>query len=131
MLLLAALLAGLVPMTRLLEDFPRASFTVRNDTVWDLTLVVRSGPDSVMPIMTIGDPARERRRLRRAQLLVFLAPIHVLFPITALGMVRDLGRLAEKPDANAAARRRLRVSGAVGLIVSAATFVALSKVAST
>ena len=77
------------------------------------------------------DPARERRRLRRAQLLVFLAPIHVLFPITALGMVRDLGRLAEKPDANAAARRRLRVSGAVGLIVSAATFVALSKVAST
>lgn len=41
-LLLAALLAGLVPLTRLLEDFPRASFTVRNDTLWDLDLVVRS-----------------------------------------------------------------------------------------
>lgn len=54
LLAIAALMAALVPLARLLEDFPRAEFTVRNDTVWDLTLVVRSGPESVMPIMTIG-----------------------------------------------------------------------------
>lgn len=60
LLAVSALMAGLVPLTRLLEDFPRAEFTVRNDTVWDLTLVVRSGPDSVMPLMTIGaERARE------------------------------------------------------------------------
>lgn len=77
------------------------------------------------------DPARERRRLRIAQRLVFLSLVHVLFPITALGIVRDLGRFADKPDVNAAARRRLRILGAVGIVVLAVAFVAVAKVANT
>jgi len=73
------------------------------------------------------DPEHERRRLRRAQLLVLLAPIHVLFPVTALGMVRDAARLAEKPEAHAATRRRARLEAFAGLVVSAAVFVAVTK----
>lgn len=49
----AAFIAALTPITRLLEDPPRAAFTVRNDTVWDLALVIRTGERSVMPLMTI------------------------------------------------------------------------------
>lgn len=75
------------------------------------------------------DPVHERRRLRRAQLLVFLAPIHVLFPITALGMVRDIAHLAEKPGVHAATRRRVRVAGSVGVVVSAVALAALSRAA--
>lgn len=75
------------------------------------------------------DPVQERRRLRSAQLLVFLAPIHVLFPITALGMVRDIERLAEKPEVHAPTRRRLRVTGTIGVLVSAVAFAALSQAA--
>ncbi len=53
-------LASLVPLTRLLEDFPRADFTVRNNTLWAVTLVVRTGPDSIMPVMTIdAESSRE------------------------------------------------------------------------
>jgi hypothetical protein len=52
--LLIAMAAALVPLARLVEDFPRADFMVQNDTDWDLTLVVQSGEDSVMPLMTLG-----------------------------------------------------------------------------
>ena len=55
-------LASLVLLARMLEDVPRADFTVQNDTVWDLTLVAQSGQDSVMPIMTIS--AEHARQVR-------------------------------------------------------------------
>lgn len=53
-LVAAASIAALVPLIGRLEDFPRAAFTVRNDTIWDLGLVVRTGPESQMSIMTIS-----------------------------------------------------------------------------
>ena len=58
-LVVAAVVAALVPLMRQLEDLSRAEFTVRNDTAWDLTLVVQSGPRSIMPIMRI-DAGRSR-----------------------------------------------------------------------
>src|SRR5687768_639749 len=53
MLAVALGIAAMVPLMRHVEDRPRAAFTVRNDTVWDLTLVVRMGRNSEMPLITI------------------------------------------------------------------------------
>ena len=53
LLAVAVGIAALAPLMRLVEDPPRAAFTVRNDTVWDLDLVVRTGPDSEVPLITI------------------------------------------------------------------------------
>lgn len=72
-------------------------------------------------------PDDERRRLRRAQLLVLLAPIHVLFPITALGILRDVTRLAEKPEVHIAKRRLLRFTALSGVVVSAVVFTAVAR----
>jgi hypothetical protein len=50
----AACAALTVPLLDDLSDLPRADIAVRNDTEWDLGLVVRTDDDSVMPIATIG-----------------------------------------------------------------------------
>ena len=53
------------------------------------------------------------RRLRTARLLCVLAPLHIMFPVTALGIVRDLGRAGD-PRALA----RARVLGIAGVTAS-------------
>ena len=53
-LVVAASLTVGVPLYRHLDDPPRAALTVRNDTVWDLTLYVRDGATTVSPIRTIS-----------------------------------------------------------------------------
>lgn len=53
-LVVLAWLAASIPLMRSLEDPPRAAFTIRNDTLWDLTLYVETGPRSVMPVAAIG-----------------------------------------------------------------------------
>ena len=69
------------------------------------------------------DPEAERRRLRTASALTILSPLHVLFPITALGIVRDARQLADKPEQHATTRQRLRLAGLVGITVSVVAFV--------
>lgn len=49
-----AWLAVTIPLIDALKDPPRASFALRNDTVWNLSVQVRTGPDSVMSIASIG-----------------------------------------------------------------------------
>jgi hypothetical protein len=48
-----ACLAVAMPLLSHLGESPRATVTARNETVWDLGLVVRRG-DGVMPVATIG-----------------------------------------------------------------------------
>lgn len=55
-------LAGLATLSRMVEGPEVRDFTVRNETVWDLQLVVRSGADSERRRATIG--ARNERELR-------------------------------------------------------------------
>lgn len=50
----AAVLAFGIPLIRHLEDRPRASILVRNDSVWDLSLHVRPDAQSVTRIVTVG-----------------------------------------------------------------------------
>ena len=73
------------------------------------------------------DPDTERRRLRTARLLVLLAPIHVLFPLTALGMVRDASLLAEKPAVNASVRAPARALAIGGCLVALAVLVGIGQ----
>jgi hypothetical protein len=47
-------LAVSLPLMRSLEEPPRAEFVARNDTVWNLTLYVETGPESVKAVATIG-----------------------------------------------------------------------------
>lgn len=65
-----------------------------------------------------------RHRIRTATVLVLLAPLHVLFPLTALGIVRDLIR--QCPEGDRAAVSRIRTFAVIGLGVSAAVFVAIT-----
>lgn len=75
-------------------------------------------------------PDAEHRRLRTARLLVLLAPIHLIFPLTALGMVRDASRLAEKPEIYVSARARLRAMAIGGCLIALAIFVGVAQAAS-
>jgi hypothetical protein len=72
------------------------------------------------------DAEQERRRLRHAVLLTVLSPLHVLFPLTAYGIIRDANRLAERPNENAAARQRLQLVAVGGIIVSVIAFVVIA-----
>ena len=53
-LVVLAWLAVSIPLMRSLEDPPRAEFRIRNDTAWNLSLYVETGPGSVMPVAAIG-----------------------------------------------------------------------------
>lgn len=73
------------------------------------------------------DASEERRRLRYALALTVLAPVHVLFPLTAWGIVRDAGQLASTPE-NAATRHRLQLVALAGIACSVVTFVVVARV---
>jgi uncharacterized membrane protein len=64
------------------------------------------------------DEQAERRYLRPAWLLLVLSPLHVLFPLTTLGMAREAERLSKDASRNREARRRLAMAGVVGVIVA-------------
>lgn len=72
------------------------------------------------------DEAAERGYLRPAWLLVVLSPLHVLFPLTALGMVREAERLSTDASRNRALRKRVVVASAVGLVVASAVVLVLA-----
>ena len=72
------------------------------------------------------DEEQERRRLRTAQLLSILSPLHVLFHLTALGIVRDTSRLTNDREATSAERRRSHIAAIAGAVVSAAAFIVLA-----
>ena len=78
---------------------------------------------------TLSDAA-EARYLRRARVLLILAPLHVLMPITALGMTRDARRLALDPETRDQQRRRLRAGAIAGVAVAVVTFVLVAGAAS-
>ena len=64
-----------------------------------------------------------RRRIRTATLLVLLAPVHVMFPLTALGIVRDVSRQAAGHDIGHVSRTR--TYSVVGIAVSVAVFIGI------
>ena len=72
------------------------------------------------------DEEQERRRLRTAQLLSVLSPLHVLFPLTALGIVRDTSRLTRDRESTRAERRRSHIAAVAGAVVSTGVFVVLA-----
>jgi hypothetical protein len=72
-----------------------------------------------------ADDQFARRRIRTATVLVLLAPLHVLFPLTAIGIVRDLSRQGAGPDARAMARAR--AYAVLGVAVSVAVFIAITR----
>ncbi len=73
------------------------------------------------------DAAEERRRLRRALVPTDLAPLHVLFPLTALAATRDATQLATTPAQHAATRHRVRLAALAG-VCSVVSFVVLGRV---
>lgn len=76
----------------------------------------------------LDDEAASRRHLRRARLLVLASPLHVLFPLTATGMVRglrtgtsDLGRGSDSTGTTVAL-------AAAGVVVSLVVLAAVAVV---
>ena len=65
------------------------------------------------------------RRLRTATVLTLLAPLHILFPLTALGLVRDVSRHPARPSARSTSRAR--TVAVVGVAVSVAVFVTTAR----
>jgi hypothetical protein len=76
---------------------------------------------------TVDDAAFVRRRLRTARLLVLLSPLHVMFPLTAYGIVRDVRELAPKDGDVVRVRLSTGFLSIAGLVVSAVVFVALTR----
>lgn len=54
LLIVVASLVASVPLLRHLEDPPRATLLLRNDSAWDVTLYVRGGDTSVTPVRTVS-----------------------------------------------------------------------------
>jgi hypothetical protein len=75
------------------------------------------------PEATDGD--WEVRHLQRARLLILAAPVHVLFPLTALAMARDTVG-AHPANGHADGRRRTGYLAGIGIGVSMVTFVVVS-----
>ena len=74
------------------------------------------------------DDANPDRRRRSAALLVLLSPLHVMFPLTALGIIQHLDKQHESPDASThRARSRVRAAATAGIALSAAMFVVLAR----
>lgn len=61
-LTLAAVLAGVTTLVRFLEPPDHTDFVVRNDTVWNVELVIRTGATSELRVATVD--ARAERALR-------------------------------------------------------------------
>lgn len=74
----------------------------------------------------VFDEMTERRYLRGAWVLVVLAPIHVLFPLTALGMARDAARRTTDHRRREDERRRLAAASLGGLLVAITVFVVVA-----
>lgn len=64
------------------------------------------------------DAAHERKMLRTARLLALIAPIHVLFGLAALGLVREAERAGSEPEQNASLRRTTSLFARVTVVLS-------------
>lgn len=76
------------------------------------------------------DEAAERGYLRPAWLLVVLSPLHVLFALTALGMVREAERLSTDASRNRSLRKRMMLASAGGLVVACTVVLVLAGISS-
>lgn len=74
------------------------------------------------------DDANPDRRSRSAALLVLLSPLHVMFPLTALGIIQHLDKHGAATDESARrSRSRVRSAATAGIALSAAIFVVLAR----
>lgn len=64
------------------------------------------------------DAAQERKMLRTARLLALIAPIHVLFGLASLGLVREAEQASTEPEQYASLRRTTSRFAMVTVFVS-------------